>query len=184
MACILTNRPEHEKKISSRLFPGVQGGPLMHVIAAKAAAFGEALEPDFKKYQEQVVRNARKLAEVLNARGLQVISNGTDNHQVLLDIYKSRKITGKEAQDLLEEVGLTTNKNVVPFDPNPPAVASGIRLGSPALTTRGFKETEFEQIAHLISDTLEAPLDRAVRERTQRQVNELCKAFPMEHFRL
>ena len=181
---ILTNKKEHEKKLNSRLFPGVQGGPLMHTIAAKAAALGEALKPGFKEYQSQVVQNARKLAETLASRGMEVISQGTDNHLVLLDVYKSRNITGKDAQYLLEEVGLTANKNTVPFEQNPPAIASGIRLGSPALTTRGLKEPEFEKIAHLIVDVLEAPQDEAVKNKVKRNVHEICEAFPMRHFRL
>ena len=179
---ILTNKKEYEKKINFHLFPGVQGGPLMHVIAAKAAAFGEALRSDFKEYQKQVIQNAKKLAKTFASRGVEVISQGTDNHQVLLNVYESRNITGKDAQDLLEEVGLTTNKNTVPFDQNPPVITSGIRLGTPALSTRGLKETEFEKIAHLITNVLEAPQDSTVKARTKQEVHDICEAFPMEHF--
>ena len=182
---ILSNKEEDwGRKLNSRLFPGVQGGPLVHVIAAKAMAFGEALKPNFKEYQAQVLKNARQLSETLLSRDIQVISDGTDNHIVLINVFESKGITGKEAQELLEEVGITTNKNTVPFDKNPPAIASGIRLGSPALTTRGLKENEFERIAHWIADTLEKPHDENFKKQVKKSVKEMCITFPMNSFRL
>ena len=182
---ILSNKEEDwGRKLNSRLFPGVQGGPLVHVIAAKAMAFGEALKPNFKEYQTQVLKNARQLSETLLSRDVQVISGGTDNHIVLINVFESKGITGKEAQEVLEEVGITTNKNTVPFDKNPPAVASGIRLGSPALTTRGLKENEFERIAHWIADILEKPHDEKLKKQVEESVKEMCMRFPMNSFRL
>ncbi len=172
------------KRLNARLFPGIQGGPLMHVIAAKAMAFGEALEPNFKKYQLQVISNARILSDTFLKRNIQVVSDGTDNHIVLIDVFKSRKIIGQEAEKALEEVGITTNKNTVPFDENPPAIASGIRLGSSALTTRGMKEKEFEEIAHLIVDVLENSQNERVKKSTQEKVQKLCSRFPMNAFQL
>ena len=172
------------KKLNTRLFPGVQGGPLMHVIAAKAMAFGEALQTNFKQYQSQVIKNAQILSDIFLKRDVKVISGGTDNHIVLIDVFRSRKITGQEAEFFLEEVGITTNKNTVPFDENPPAIASGIRLGSPALTTRGLKEKEFETIANLITDIVENPQDEQVKKSTREEVQHLCSRFPMNAFRL
>ena len=182
---ILTNQEEkYGKKINSRLFPGVQGGPLMHVIAAKAAALGESLQPSFKDYQTQVIKNAKKLAETLDTGGIRLISGGTDNHLVLIDVFESKGITGKQAQDLFEEAGLTTNKNTTPYDQNPPSVASGIRLGSPALTTRGLKEADFEKIGNWIIDLLNHPDSKEVKTKVKSEVEKLCEEFPMGHFRL
>ncbi|MDH4200093.1 MAG: serine hydroxymethyltransferase [Spirochaetia bacterium] len=178
---ILSNKEKHFSKLNSRVFPGIQGGPLMHVIAAKAVAFGEALQPEFKKYQEQVLINAKVLAETLLKRGLNLVSGGTDNHLLLVNTFESKKITGKDAQELLEKAGFTTNKNALPFDPNPPAIASGIRLGSPALTTRGFGENEFQWTGNLISDVLDNPTD-AVIEKVRHSVDELCHKFPLAKF--
>ncbi len=182
---ILTNKETAwAQKLNSSVFPGMQGGPLMHVIAAKAMAFAEALKPNFVEYQDQVIKNAKQLSETLLSRGIQVVSGGTDNHIVLIDVFKSKKITGKEAQLILEEVGITTNKNTIPFDQNSPAITSGIRLGTPALTTRGLKEKEFKEIAHWIVDILEKPQDTKVKESVKAKVLELCLCFPMDVFRL
>lgn len=144
---------EHAKMIDKAIFPGIQGGPLMHVIAAKAVCFKEALEPAFKEYQAQIIKNAKALAEALKAEGLRIVSDGTDNHVLSVDV-RSLKITGKEAEQLLDEVGITCNKNTIPFDPASPNVTSGIRLGTPAVTTRGMKEEDMKDIAHLIYLTL------------------------------
>ena len=152
---ILTNSEALAKKIDSAVFPGMQGGPLMHVIAAKAVALGEALTDDFRDYAHQVVANARVLADTLIARGYNIVTGGTDNHLVLVDL-RSQNLTGRDAEQSLERAGLTCNKNGIPFDPLPPAQTSGIRLGTPAGTTRGFKEQEFEKVGHLIADVLDA----------------------------
>ena len=182
---ILTNKEEkYGKKLNSRLFPGVQGGPLMHVITAKAVAFGEALQPAFKEYQSQVIKNAKTLAETLRAGNVKLISGGTDNHLVLMDVFESKGITGKEAQNLFEEAGLTTNKNTTPNDQNPPSVASGIRLGSPALTTRGLKEAEFQKIGNWITELLDHPQSKEIKTRVKNEVKKLCEEFPMDAFRL
>lgn len=150
---ILTNDEEIAKKINKIVFPGIQGGPLMHVIAAKAECFYEALQPSFKKYQEQVLKNIKALAKVLSDNGLRIVSGGTDNHLILVDVT-SLNITGKEAETLLDEVNITVNKNTIPFDKESPFKTSGIRLGSPAMTTRGLKEEDFEEIGHIIIDAL------------------------------
>jgi glycine hydroxymethyltransferase len=171
---ILTNDPELGKKLDKAVFPGVQGGPLEHVIAAKAVAFGEALRPDFRTYIQQVVRNAQALAEGLQARGLPIVSGGTDNHLVLVDV-RPTGLTGKAADALLGEINVTVNKNTIPFDPQPPFVTSGIRLGTPAMTTRGFREAEFAEVAEIIADRLYHPEDTSGRERVAR----LCRAFPL-----
>jgi len=181
---ILTNSEEKAKIINSRVFPGTQGGPLMHVIAAKAAAFGEALQPSFEQYQKQVITNAATLAETLLQRGFSLVSGGTDNHLMLVNTFETKGITGKNAQELLESVGMTTNKNALPFDKNKPAIASGIRLGSPALTTRGLREDEFMRMGNLIADALENPSDETVLARVRSGVAEICSIFPMEAFRL
>ncbi len=180
---ILTNDEALAKKINSAVFPGLQGGPLMHVIAAKAVAFGEALTPDFRRYSQQVIRNARTLATTLQQRGIDLVSGGTDCHMVLVDL-RNINLTGKEAEQILEEVGLTCNKNTVPFDERSPFVTSGLRLGTPAATTRGFKEIEFEQIADFIADLLlTAATDRAHLEKVQEviksKVKVLCDRFPI-----
>ncbi len=175
---IILTQAEHEKAVNSAVFPGLQGGPLMHVIAAKAAAFGEALGKDFRRYQEQVVENARVLARVLQDRGLRIVSGGTDCHMFLVDL-RAKKITGKEAEAALSRVRITANKNAIPNDPEKPFVTSGIRLGSPAITTRGFKEIECEALAHLIADLLDAPEDAAVQEHVRAGVAALTKRFPV-----
>lgn len=171
-------RPDLEKKINSAVFPGMQGGPLMHVIAAKAQALGEALTPEFKSYQEQVVRNAAVMAEQLMARGLRIVSGGTESHVMLVDL-RPLHITGKAAEAVLHSVGITVNKNAIPNDPEKPFVTSGIRLGSPAMTTRGFGENEARLTANLIVDVLEAPEDVAVLDRVRAEVAKLTAAFPV-----
>lgn len=180
---ILADDAEIGKTLNSRVFPGIQGGPLMHVIAAKAVAFGEALQPGYKDYIVNVKANAQALAETFRSRGFAMVSGGTDNHIVLLNVG-ARGLTGAVAADALHEVGITANKNTIPFDPNPPAVASGVRLGSPALTTRGLGVDEFRRVGNLICDLLEAPTDEANRAKVAGQVREICSAFPMQNFRL
>ncbi|MBL8032137.1 MAG: serine hydroxymethyltransferase [Leptospiraceae bacterium] len=181
---ILTNSEEMIKIINSRVFPGVQGGPLMHVIAAKAVAFGEALKPEFKTYQTAVVENAKTLAARLAERGLTLISGGTDNHLMIVNTFDTKGITGKDAQLMLEEANITTNKNMLPYDKNKPAVASGIRLGSPALTTRGFGKNEFIEVADIIADLLDAKGSAEAIAAARTRVAKLCNAFPMTAFRL
>ncbi|HKP65593.1 MAG TPA: serine hydroxymethyltransferase [Casimicrobiaceae bacterium] len=167
----------HAKGINSAVFPGLQGGPLMHVIAAKAAAFGEALTRDFKIYQERVIENARVLAKVMQERGLRVVSGGTDSHMFLLDL-RAKQVTGKDAEAALSNAHVTVNKNAIPNDPEKPFVTSGVRIGSPAVTTRGFGEIECEQLGHLIADVLDAPADEAVITRTRNGVAALTRKFP------
>ncbi|EMO76008.1 glycine hydroxymethyltransferase [Leptospira kirschneri str. 200801925] len=174
---------ENEKVLNSRVFPGIQGGPLMHVIAAKAVAFQEALQPDYKKYIETVLVNAKTLAEVFVKRGYRVVSGGTDNHLVLLDV-SVKGLTGAQAADGLDEVGITVNKNAIPFDKNPPAVASGIRLGTPALTTRGLKPADMEIVGNLICDFLDHPNDDKNRTKVKGGIQEMTQKFPMNQFRL
>ena len=166
------------KQINSAIFPGIQGGPLMHVIAGKAVAFQEALQPEFKAYQEQVVKNATAMAETLTARGLRIVSGRTESHVMLVDL-RPKGITGKEAEALLGRAHITGNKNGIPNDPQKPMVTSGIRLGSPAMTTRGFKEEQAVLTANLIADVLEAPNDEAVLERVRAQVAQLTRDFPV-----
>ncbi|HEY7904085.1 MAG TPA: serine hydroxymethyltransferase [Casimicrobiaceae bacterium] len=166
----------HEKTINSAVFPGLQGGPLMHVIAAKAVALGEALKHDFRVYQERVLENARVLARVLQDRGLRIVSGGTDSHMFLVDL-RAKKLTGKDAEAALSRAHITVNKNAIPNDPEKPFVTSGIRVGSPAITTRGFGEIESEALAHLIADILDAPADEDVLRRTKKSVGELTSAF-------
>jgi len=180
---ILSNDENFFKKLNSRVFPGVQGGPLMHVIAAKAVAFGEALSDTFVEYQRQVLLNAQVLAETLMKRDLRLISNGTDNHLMIVNTFATKNISGKDAQEILEKAGFTTNKNALPFDPNPPAIASGIRMGTPALSTRGFKEEEFKKIGNLIADVLDNPDSKTIST-VRAAVTELCNAFPMSQFHL
>ena len=168
----------HAKAINSAVFPGLQGGPLMHVIAAKAAAFGEALTRDFKIYQERVLENARVLAKVMQERGLRVVSGGTDSHMFLVDL-RAKQVTGKDAEAVLSNAHVTVNKNAIPNDPEKPFVTSGIRIGSPAVTTRGFGEIECEQLGHLIADVLDAPADAAVITRTRNSVAALTRKFPV-----
>ncbi|MBB5204196.1 glycine hydroxymethyltransferase [Inhella inkyongensis] len=175
---ILMNDEAIAKKINSAVFPGLQGGPLMHVIAGKAVAFKEALSPDFKAYQEQVVKNAKALAETLVERGLRIVSGRTESHVMLVDL-RPMNLTGKEAEALLGAAHMTCNKNAIPNDPQKPMVTSGVRLGTPAMTTRGFKEAEARKVGHLIADVLSAPTDAAVLERVRGEVAALAKAFPV-----
>jgi glycine hydroxymethyltransferase len=166
--------------INRRLFPGVQGGPLVHIIAAKAVAFGEALRDDFKIYQTQVIANAKVLAETLQNEGLRIVSGGTDNHLMLVDVFMDGKgITGKVAEKALDEVHITVNKNTIPFDQNSPFVTSGIRLGTPALTTRGMKEAEMKQIGELIASLIREPESEIVKANVKRDVAELTAKFPL-----
>jgi glycine hydroxymethyltransferase len=175
---IILMKAEYEKIINSAIFPGLQGGPLMHVIAGKAVAFKEALNPEFKTYQEQVVKNADALAKTLIERGLRIISGRTESHVMLVDL-RSKNITGKAAETVLGSAHITCNKNSIPNDPEKPFVTSGIRLGSPALTTRGFKEAEAIKIAHLVADVLDNPHDAATIERVKAEVKKLTSAFPV-----
>ncbi|MBI3113530.1 MAG: serine hydroxymethyltransferase, partial [Rhodospirillales bacterium] len=174
---------EMGKKINSAVFPGLQGGPLMHVIAAKAVAFGEALRPEFKTYSQAVVNNAKTLARVLMDRGCDIVSGGTDTHLMLVDL-RPKKLTGRAAEASLERAGITCNKNGIPFDPEKPTVTSGVRLGTPAATTRGFGAEEFKQVGHLISDVLDGlaarPDDNSAAEKAARErVRKLCQRFPI-----
>lgn len=176
---IILMKAEHEKAINSAIFPGLQGGPLMHVIAAKAIAFKEAAEPAFRDYQEQVIANARVMARVLSEeRGLRIVSGRTESHVFLVDL-RAKHITGKEAEAVLGKAHITVNKNAIPNDPEKPFVTSGIRIGSPAMTTRGFTEIESEQVAHLIADVLDAPNDEAALDRVRSKVSALCARFPV-----
>ena len=175
---IILMKAEHEKAINSAIFPGLQGGPLMHVIAAKAVAFKEALEPSFKEYQQQVLINADAMAKTLIQRGLRIVSSRTQSHVMLVDL-RAKKITGKEAERVLGEAHITCNKNAIPNDPEKPFVTSGIRLGSPAMTTRGFKEAEAVQVANWIADVLDNPNDAANIARVREQVAALTKRFPV-----
>ena len=175
---IILMRPEHEKAINSAIFPGLQGGPLMHVIAAKAVAFKEALSPEFKAYQQQVVKNAKALADVLVQRGLRIVSGRTESHVMLVDL-RAKGMTGKAAEALLGSAHITVNKNAIPNDPEKPMVTSGIRLGSPAMTTRGFKEAEARQTGELIAALFDHPNDEEVLHRVRRQVEDLTKRFPV-----
>jgi glycine hydroxymethyltransferase len=175
---IILMKAEHEKAINSAVFPGLQGGPLMHVVAAKAVAFKEALEPGFKAYQQQVVANARVLAETLVRRGLRIVSSRTESHVMLVDL-RPKNITGKAAEAVLGQAHITCNKNSIPNDPEKPFVTSGIRLGSPAMTTRGFREAEAEQVGNLIADVLENPGDEANLARVREQVGALTARFPV-----
>lgn len=169
---------EIEKKLNSQIFPGIQGGPLMHVIAAKAVALQEALQPEFKAYQQQVLTNARLLAQLIQARGYRIVSGGTDNHLFLIDLI-DKNITGQEAEIALGEVNITTNKNAVPNEPRSPFVTSGLRLGTPAVTTRGFKEPEIAKVAGWIADVLDDIHNPSTRTRVQQAVVALCREFPV-----
>jgi len=175
---IILMKAEHEKAINSAVFPGLQGGPLMHVIAAKAVAFKEALSPAFRDYQQQVVRNAQAMAEALQARGLRIVSGRTESHVMLVDL-RAKGITGKEAEAVLGQAHITVNKNAIPNDPQKPMVTSGIRLGTPAMTTRGFREAEARLTANLIADVLDDPHNPATVERVRAQVAELTARFPV-----
>ncbi len=175
---ILCNDAEFGKQFNKAVFPGTQGGPLMHVIAAKAVALGEALQPEFKEYAKQIVKNAKVLAETLTADGFRIVSGGTDNHLMLVDLT-NKNITGKEAQNLLDEVNITANRNTIPFEPRSPFVTSGLRLGSPALTTRGFKEDDFVEVANIIAMVLSNPTDETKKTEAKDRVAALCKKYPI-----
>ncbi len=170
--------PELHKKFNSMVFPGTQGGPLMHVIAAKAVAFLEALQPEFKVYSAQVIANARSMTDVLKQRGYKIVSGGTDNHLFLLDLI-DKNITGKDADAALGRAHITVNKNAVPNDPRPPAISSGLRIGTPAVTTRGFKEAEVRQLTHWIADVLDHMGDESAVERVRAEVVKICRRFPV-----
>lgn len=175
---ILCKDEEFGKQFNKAIFPGIQGGPLMHVIAAKAVALKEALSPEFKEYAQQVVKNAKVLADTLQADGFRIVSGGTDNHLMLVDLT-SKKITGKLAQNLLDEVGITANKNTIPFEKLSPFTTSGLRLGSPALTTRGFKEEDMKEVADIIALVLDNPDDEGAREQARSRVEALCEKYPL-----
>ena len=169
---------EHMKVVNSRVFPGTQGGPLMHVIAAKAVAFKEALQPEFKEYQTQTVKNAQTMAERLKEHGFNILTGGTDTHLVLVDLI-NKELTGKETEEALEKAGITVNKNAVPFDPNPPMITSGIRIGTPAITTRGMKEQEMVIISDLIAKAVENKDNESELKKIEGEVRELCLSFPI-----
>ncbi|MCA9724039.1 MULTISPECIES: serine hydroxymethyltransferase [Kurthia] len=171
-------KEEWGKKIDKSIFPGIQGGPLMHVIAAKAVAFGEALQPEFKTYAQQVITNAKVLGEALEAEGIKTVSGGTDNHLLLLDV-RSLNLTGKEAEALLDEVHITANKNAIPFDPEKPFVTSGVRIGTPAITSRGFKEEDMKEVASIIALVLKNPNDAAIKAEAITRVKSLTDAHPI-----
>ena len=175
---VILCKAAHEKAINSAIFPGLQGGPLMHAIAAKAVAFGEALKPEFKTYQQQVRKNADAMAAALLARGMRIVSGRTESHLMLVDL-RAKQVTGKLAETALDKAHITVNKNAIPNDPEKPMVTSGIRVGSPAMTTRGFKEAEAVQVANLVVDVLEAPEDEANLARVREKVAVLCKQFPV-----
>jgi glycine hydroxymethyltransferase len=174
---LILAQPQYGKALDSQIFPGIQGGPLMHIIAAKAVAFKEALAPAFRRYQEQVVANARTLAREFLKRGYRLVAGGTDTHLILVDLTPTG-LTGREAEEALDLAGITVNKNSIPFDQRPPTITSGIRLGSPALTTRGMKEREMVIIAELMHQALSAPTDTARLQKLEGQVRELCRNFP------
>jgi glycine hydroxymethyltransferase len=178
---LILTKEEFAKQTDSSVFPGSQGGPLMHVIAAKAVAFAEALQPEFKTYQRQVVLNAKALAKTLTDEGISLVSGGTDNHLVLLDLVQLG-LTGKDAENLLDSVGITANKNAIPNDPQKPWITSGIRLGTPACTTRGFREAEFEALAKNIASVLKNSQDQTVLSKAKAEVASLCQAFPIYQY--
>lgn len=175
---ILCRDAEFGKQFNKAVFPGIQGGPLMHVIAAKAVALKEALSDDFKEYQQQIIKNANTLADSLTAKGFNIVSGGTDNHLMLVDL-RNKNLTGKEAEKLLDDIGITANKNTIPYEPLSPFVTSGIRLGSPALTTRGFKEEDMAQVADIIALVLDNPSDESAKDKARAMVVELCKKYPL-----
>ena len=175
---ILTNNEEYAKKMNMAIFPGILGGPLMHVIAAKAVAFGEALKPEFREYAENIVKNAKAFAEGLKAEGFRLVSGGTDNHLILVDV-RNKNLTGKEAEKLLDNIGITCNKNTIPFDPASPFVTSGIRLGTPAATTRGFKEEDFKEVASIMGLVLNNPEDTDKHAEAAKRVAALCAKYPL-----
>lgn len=170
---------QYAKAIDKSIFPGIQGGPLMHVIAAKAVALGEALQPEFTEYARRVIANAKVLAEALAAKGLRIVTGGTDNHLMLVDVHSSLEMTGKEAEQVLDQIGITCNKNTIPFETQSPFITSGIRLGTPALTTRGLQEDDFREIASIIADVLHAPADADVAASARQRVAALCRAYPL-----
>ncbi len=178
---ILTNDEEIAKKIDKTVFPGVQGGPLMHVIAAKAECFYEALDPSFVEYQKQIIKNAHALCESLIEEGFRIVSGGTDNHLMLVDVMSSVKMTGKEAEKLLDSIHITVNKNTIPFDTEKPFVTSGIRLGTPAMTTRGLKEEDFKEIGKIISTCLKNPDNGDIQDELKNRVLELTKKYPLNY---
>ncbi len=180
---VILAKAEYEKEMNKKIFPGIQGGPMMHTVAAKAVAFKEALSPNFKVYQEQVISNAQIMADTLLSRGLNITSGGTDNHLMLVDL-RNKDLTGKVVANRLDEAGITCNKNGVPFDDKSPFVTSGIRLGSPALTTRGLKEDDFKNIANLIADTIENVEDDSSLAKVKGAVNEICQKYPTDFLRL
>lgn len=175
---ILTNDEELAKKVDKSVFPGIQGGPLMHVIAAKAVAFGEALQPEFKEYVKQIKKNAKVLAETLINEGLQIVSGGTDNHLLLVNV-KSVGLTGKVAEEVLDEVGITVNKNSIPYDEEKPFVTSGIRIGTPAVTSRGFKEDDMKEVGQIIAKLLKNPEDQTIKEEAKARVTALTNKYPI-----
>ncbi|WP_141619080.1 serine hydroxymethyltransferase [Myxococcus sp. AB036A] len=180
---LVLSREPYAKAINSQIFPGIQGGPLMHVIAGKAVAFKEALSPEFKAYQRQIVANAKALAEALQRAGLRLTSGGTDNHLMLVDL-RPKKLTGKVAEEVLDKAGITVNKNMIPFDPEKPMTTSGIRVGTPAITTRGMREAEMAVVGRLIGEALDAAQDDAALARIKGQVKELSQGFPLYASRL
>jgi glycine hydroxymethyltransferase len=171
-------KAEYAKDLDKVVFPGIQGGPLMHVIAAKAVCFQEALQPEFHEYQRQIVANASLLAQTLADEGFRIVSGGTDNHLMLVDVF-SRKVTGKQAEQNLERAAITVNKNAIPFDVNPPMTASGIRVGTPAVTTRGMKEPEMRQIGHWIAEVLHNLENQPVLDRVRSEVEAMTERFPL-----
>jgi len=176
-------RESHAKTLNSQIFPGIQGGPLEHVIAAKAVSFHEALQPEFAAYQRQIVANAAALAAALARRGFRLVSGGTDTHLMLVDVGQ-KGVTGKAAETALDAAGITVNKNAIPFDEKPPTVTSGVRLGTPAITTRGMREPEMERIAQLIAEVLADVEDGGRHQRVAAAVRELCSQFPLYRERL
>jgi glycine hydroxymethyltransferase len=173
-------KSKYAEVLDKKVFPGIQGGPLEHVIAGKAIAFGEALKPEFRTYAENIVANCRALADELIKKGWRLVSGGTDNHLILVDVY-SKGLTGNIAEKALEQAGIIVNKNVIPFDPNPPLKPSGVRIGTPALTTRGMGEAEMRQIAGWIDEVLKAPADTDVLRRVRGKARDLCRGFPLPH---
>ena len=176
---ILTNSEELAKKIDKTIFPGIQGGPLVHVIAAKAVCFAEAMTHNFISYQKQVIKNAKILCDVLKMEGFKIVSNGTDNHLMLVDVKKSVNMTGKEAENILESIGIACNKNMIPYDPTTPFITSGIRLGTASLTTRGFKENDFVEVGKIISTCLHNSDDKRILDDLKTRVNNLCRKYPI-----
>ena len=176
---ILTNNEEIIKKVNKVIFPGIQGGPLMHVIAAKAQCFYETLQPEFKEYQKQVIKNMKAMSDYLKSKGVKVISDGTDNHLILVDVKSSFDLSGKKAEKILDEIHITCNKNTIPFDTESPFITSGIRIGSPAMTTRGLKEEEFKLIGEIIYKSLSNVDDKDIQKECKKEVLELTKKFPI-----